>query len=294
MACREIRELHVTPPSADRMVRAFARSQHGVVTTAQLAAAGLHRNAIAGRVARGVLRRTHRGIYVVEDGPFTSFNAAVLACGGAAVLSHRAAAVVWGLLDAEPGPVDVTVTEGHRRSRPGIRVHQAPADRTTRHGIPITTPQRTLADLATTATQRDLERALNEAQIQRLPLPARSSSRALNAALDDHPGMTRSEAERRLLRLVRQAGLPRPRTNAKVCGYEVDLHWPDHGLVVEFDSWTYHSTRAAFERDRRRDADLQLAGNRVMRVTHRQLAGDALGLVARLASALAAPGPLVN
>lgn len=288
------RELHVTPPAADRMVRAFARAQHGVVTTAQLATAGLGRNAIAGRVERGTLRRAHRGVYVVEDGPFTAFNAAVLATGDAAALSHRAAATVWGMLEAAPGPVDVTVTEGHRRSRPGILVHHAPADRTTRHGIPITTPQRTLQDLAAVLTPEDLERALNQAQIQRLPLPARSSSRALRAALGTDPGMTRSEAERRLLRMIREAGLPRPRTNTKVCGHEVDLHWAGHRLVVEFDSWTYHSTRAAFERDRRRDADLQLAGNRVIRVTHRQLAGDALALVARLAAALSAPGPLVN
>jgi very-short-patch-repair endonuclease len=103
--------------------------------------------------------------------------------------------------------------------------------------------------------------------------------------------MTRSQAERRLLELIEQAGLPPPRTNVKVAGHEVDLHWPDHNLVVEFDSWTYHSTRAAFERDRRRDADLQLAGQRVMRVTHRQLSGEPIPLIARCAAALAAPGP---
>lgn len=110
--------------------------------------------------------------------------------------------------------------------------------------------------------------------------------------------MTRSEAERRLLALIRSAGLPMPRTNVKVAGHEVDLHWPAHNLVVEFDGWTYHSTRAAFERDRRRDADLQLAGQRVMRVTHRQLCGEPIPLIARCAAALAAPGrappPLVN
>lgn len=266
------------------MVRAFGRAQHGVVTAAQLAAAGIGPHAIAARVDRGSLRRAHRGVYIVENTQLTPFNAAVLACGDAAILSHRAAAVVWGLIEQGGRPIDVTVTHGHRRSRPGIRVHHAPATRTSRHGIPITTPRRTLTDLEPTMSAADYERALNQAQILRLPLPASSSP----------PELTRSEAERRLLGLIAEAGLPPPATNVTVCAYEVDLHWPAHGLVVEFDSWTFHSTRAAFERDRRRDADLQLAGHRVIRVTHRQIAGEPYALVARLATALSAPRPLVN
>ena len=130
---------------------------------------------------------------------------------------------------------------------------------------------------------------MNEARVLRLPLPA-SRSRL--------PDITRSEAERRLRSLIREAGLPAPRTNVEVCGYEVDFHWPEHGLVVEFDGWGAHSSRAAFERDRRKDADLQLAGNRVLRVTHRQLEGQPYALVARFATALSAirpdAGPLVN
>lgn len=286
----------------------LARRQHGVVTAAQLAAAGLGPHAIAARVSRGSLRRRHRGVYVVGaiEGRLTSFTAAVLAGGEAAVLSHRAAAAVWAMSPALDGPVDVTVRAGHRRSRRGIRVHHAPltdADVTHRHGIPITSPRRTLLDLATVLTPDHLARALNEAQIQRLPLPpARSSSHpgagALNRALETDLGMTRSEAERKLLELIREAGLPAPRANTRVCGYEVDLHWPDHDLVVEFDGWTYHSTRAAFERDRRKDADLQLAGQRVLRITHRQLTREPLALAARLATAVSAvrrpSGPLVN
>ena len=84
----------------------------------------------------------------------------------------------------------------------------------------------------------------------------------------------------------------------KVCGYEVDFFWPEARLVVEFDGWSTHSSRAAFERDRRKDADLQLAGNRVMRVTHRQIGGAPYELVARFAAALSGirppAGPLVN
>jgi very-short-patch-repair endonuclease len=100
--------------------------------------------------------------------------------------------------------------------------------------------------------------------------------------------MTRSEAERRLLALIRRAGLPLPCTNVEVRGHEVDLYWPEQRLVVEFDGWAYHSTRAAFERDRLKDAEQQLAGERVIRVTHRQLARRPEELVARFATGLAA------
>ena len=122
----------------------------------------------------------------------------------------------------------------------------------------------------------EYERAYDEAQIQRL------------VPRDPYDGMTRSEAERRLLALIRRAGLPTPRTNVEVRGHEVDLYWPEQRLVVEFDGWAYHSTRAAFERDRLKDAELQLAGERVIRVTHRQLTRRPEALVARFATGLAA------
>jgi very-short-patch-repair endonuclease len=102
-----------------------------------------------------------------------------------------------------------------------------------------------------------------------------------------NPAFTRSEAERRLLALIRAAGLPPPRTNVHVGPYEVDFLWPAHRLVVEVDGFAFHSSRAAFERDRRRDADLQARGLRVTRVTWRQLEREPHAVVARLAAALA-------
>ena len=99
--------------------------------------------------------------------------------------------------------------------------------------------------------------------------------------------MTRSEAERALLALIRRAGLPRPETNVRVLGHEVDALWRTRRLVVEVDGFGVHGTRAAFERDRRRDAALVAAGHRVIRVTWRQLAQEPELLVARLAAALA-------
>jgi very-short-patch-repair endonuclease len=104
--------------------------------------------------------------------------------------------------------------------------------------------------------------------------------------------------ERQLRALVEEAGLPAPHSNVVVHGHEVDLYWPAHRLVGEFDGWSTHSSRSAFESDRLKDAALQLAGERVLRVTGRQLEGRRHELVARLAVAISTirptPAPLVN
>ena len=100
-------------------------------------------------------------------------------------------------------------------------------------------------------------------------------------------GPTRSEAERRLLRLVERARLPRPETNARLAGYEVDALWRLQRLIVEVDGYAFHGGREAFEQDRRRDADLMVAGHRVLRVTWRQLTREPEAVAARLAVTLA-------
>lgn len=248
------------------------------------------------RLQRGWLRRLHRGVYAVGalESPLTAPAAALLALGPGAVLSHRTAAVIWGLLPARP--------ETPSRSPSSAPIADpAPASRSTTPGP--STPAKRKASAsphppARCATSpppaRTSSAALIEAQVLLLvshgelnDARRHRGARALRAALDNDPGLTRSEAERRLLRLIRAADLPAPLTNVRVAGHEVDVHWPAHGLVVEFDGWAYHSTRAAFERDRRRDADLLVAGRRVIRVTHRQLSGAPEELIARLAAALA-------
>ena len=279
--------MHETP---DATIVALARRHHGLVTTTQLLSAGFGHNAITLRVAKGWLRRLHRGVYLVGalESDLTRPAAALLATGTDAAISHRTAAVLWDLLAPRPGdPIHITLLNANRRSRHGIEIHHARTLETRWHkGLTLTSPDQTLEQL----TGPDYEHAHNEALIRRL-VPREAGAT-----------MTRSEAERRLLALIAKAGLPRPHTNVKVHGHEVDLYWPEHRLVVEFDGWAYHSTRAAFERDRLRDADLQLAGERVLRVTHRQLTGAPERLIARFAVALAGGpsnirpvgGPLVN
>jgi very-short-patch-repair endonuclease len=265
------------------VVAVLAARQHGLVTTGQLLGAGITNDAIRRRVESGRLRRLHRGVYLVASLPaqFTPEMAGVLACGDSAVLSHHSAAALWGIRPPHRGDIHVTVRR-KVRGREGVRVHRtSDVERTRQHGIPITTPARTIDDLARLIPQRDLDRAVEQAIILRLP------GRAELEALQDEPSLTRSEAEARLLELIRAAELPRPLTNVRVHGHEVDLYWPEHRLVVEVDGFAYHSSRAAFERDRLRDARLQAHGLRVSRVTWRQIAGTPEAVLVRLASALA-------
>jgi len=258
---------------------------------------------VTAKVERGWLRRIHRGVYVVGalESELTAPTAALAAYGRNAIISHRTAAVIWGLLPPRPAdPIHITLLNANRRSRPGVQVHRtSDADVRRRHGLRITSPAQTLADLPA----NELERAYNEALVLRLvthqEVRARATrSPALRELVDDPPGMTRSRMERELRALVGQAGLPAPRSNVEVHGHEVDLYWPAHRLVVEFDGWTTHSSRTAFESDRLKDAQLQLAGELVIRVTGRQLERRRDELVARLAVATSTnrprDPPLVN
>jgi very-short-patch-repair endonuclease len=295
----------------DAAVAALAAAQRGVVSRAQLSAVGLGRGAIARRVSAGRLHRLHRGVYAVGHvalPPLAQDTAAVLACGPNAVLSHRSAAMLWGLIPRAPGPVDVTVPGHDCRSRPGIRAHASGAlrdqDLARRDGLRVTAPPRTLVDIAGCVETTILERALNEALVQRLvsqdavgdavrQAGRRPGVAGLRDILDrlDGPRLTRSEAEDRLLALLRSAHLPLPRTNTRIGPYEIDALWQQQRLVVEVDGYAFHSGRGAFERDRVRDADLQARGLRVVRVTWRQLVDEPEAVVARIACLL---GPAVQ
>jgi len=283
----------------------LAARHHGVVARRQLRSAGVSLDVVNRRVQTGRLRVLHRGVYLVGPvvAPRTMEMAAILACGREAAVACWSAAGLWVIVPAPPGRKAVEVLTEHAHRRPGIRIHRVSVlrkDEVTRlDGIPITTPARTVFDLAKTATVRELERALAEALALRLTTrrkirrlleryPRARGSRALRALLDDGmPARIRSEAEELFHTLVREAGLPLPRVNVRVAGFEVDFFWPDERLVVEIDGAAYHRSRLAFERDRRRDGALLAAGFRVYRVTWRQLQEQRLSAVARVAQLLA-------
>ena len=164
----------------------------------------------------------------------------------------------------------------------GIRVHRThDIALRRRFGIPLTSPAQTLAHLRTTLPPHELERAAEQAQVLRL------IARTEAAAYAPHePALTRSEAERAFLDLIRASGLPLPETNVRVHGYEVDFLWPAQQLVVEVDGFAYHSTRQAFERDRLKDAHLQARGLRATRITYRQITDRPIELIANITQQL--------
>jgi very-short-patch-repair endonuclease len=248
---------------------AIAAAQHGIVTHEQLLGAGLTAKEVFGWVQRGRLIRVHRGVYAVghlPPSPHARTMAALLACGPTAVLSHRSAAKLWGLIRYD-GPIEVTAHNTRRRT--GIIVHRhrlAETDVTRHWGIPTTTAARTLTDLATTLSPAALTRAVNDARLRRVlnvdDLPPRLRA-------DQTPRPTRSQLEDAFRRFVARHGLPRPEVNSIVAGYEVDMFWPRHALVAELDGYDTHEPR--FEEDREKDADLLAHGLRVVRVTWERL-----------------------
>jgi very-short-patch-repair endonuclease len=299
------REVFGGPSERERATANLASRQHGVITRRQLVSLGLSEDQTDNRLKTGRFQALHRGVYLLGAvaPPHAPVMAAVLACGRGAVGSHRTAAVLWLLLPARQSQVpEVTVAGRNPQRRRGIRIHRVamldPSEVGTCKGIPVTSPARTLLDIAAEVHIGELERALAEAQRRGLVTGRELSSvlarnrgrRGAPALRRVHEGsralMTRSESERRLLALIRKAGLPQPEANIRVDRFEVDFFWREQRLVVEVDGFAFHSSRAAFERDRRRDGALQAVGIRVIRVTWRQIVNEPEATVALLARAL--------
>ena len=275
----------------DRRIGELADRQHRVVAHWQLVELGFGRSAIQHRLKDGSLHPLFRGAYAVGCAKVCQrgrIMAAVLACGPDAVASHHAAAFIHGIRPSSRTRVDVTVPGRSRRSRRGVAVHAVrrlnPDDRAVVDGVPVTSLARTLLDLAEVLQQSELANAVTEAESRRLfDLRAierviarnrgRRGIRPLSKVLAGYrePPVTRSDLERDFLRLCAEAAIPLPQTNLIVAGHRVDALWLDQRLVVELDSRTHHMTTAAFEEDRKRDADLMLAGYRVLRITWRRL-----------------------
>jgi very-short-patch-repair endonuclease len=257
----------------DQLVAEVAARQHGVVTTAQLRDLGLVSEAVTRRVQAGRLHRLYRGVYAVGHTNVSRHGrwlAAVLACGPGAVLSHRSAAALWEIRPQSSGPIELTVPgSAGRARRSGLVLHRSqclePGETTRTHAIPATTPARTLADLRRVLPPDHLDAAIRRAETLRLDIGVQPGYK-----LD----LTRSELERRFLRLCRRHRLPLPEVNVQVDSFIIDFLWQEHSLIVEVDGFRHHGTRSAFEADRARDARLKLLGYSVLRFTHRQLSDD--------------------
>jgi very-short-patch-repair endonuclease len=267
-----------------------AGRQGGVISFWQLRDCGVSVRTIERWVENRRLHPKHVGVYAVGHsvvGKKGHYMAAVLACGDGAVLSHRSSADWRSVLRSSRRIVDVTVPGRTRDDRPGIQVHRVrrldPRDVTEHEGIPITTLARTFLDLAEVEKPRRLEQALENADrmgifdlnsIDELlrRCRGRHGQKPLRAALIDavYEPCTRSEFEQQFFKFCRDRDIPTPEVNAWIEGYEVDMAWRNDKLIAELDGWDTHKTRQAFERDRKRDADLQ-PEYRIIRITHRRL-----------------------
>jgi very-short-patch-repair endonuclease len=286
-------------------VARLATKQHGVVGRRQLLELGVGRPTLERWLRAGRLHRLHRETFAVGHGRVNQrgrWLAAVLACDEGALLSHRSAAALWGLTRQRNSVVDVTGRGGRqfRPGREGIRLHRGrihDGEATEHAGIPVTTVARTLFDLAEAVDFKQLRRAWEEAdRLGLLELNAvqrvcelgygRHALRPIRPLLAEAraPVIARSPLEDRFAEFCREhlADLPAPITNVSILDHEVDAYWPSHRLVVEMDSWQFHGHRAAFEHDRARDAAMQAAGYRVIRLTHRQLESEAPRIATQL------------
>jgi Transcriptional regulator, AbiEi antitoxin len=297
----------------DGSIAELAEAQYGVVGRRQLLALGVGEEAIEVRLRAGRLHRLHRGVYSVghrvvpREGRWL---AAVLFAGpGAAVLSHRSAATLWGIRDHYSGAIEVTC-RSKSRSRGAIHRHFAalPGDEmTVERGIPVTTVPRTLFDLAAVSSVDTVEHALRESEYLRLHdrlslpdllvrYPGRHGCRTIRECLRRRAelpvGRARSWLELEFLPFLQRNGLPRPRLNVwlEVNGrsIQVDCLWPGK-VVVELDGFAGHGTRVAFREDRARDRRLRVAGYGITRIAPEQLEEEPEEIAADLRALLGLP-----
>ena len=293
----------------DARIDGIADRQHCRVTREQLLAAEIEPSAIKRRLRSGRLERVFPGVYGLAhtgDLPLAAETSALLACGQGAALSHHTAATLWRLRPGVARPVHVTI-RGERGfpTLPGITIHRsivlAPVDVRLHEGLPITSPARTLLDVAATLPDRDVERLLDEGLFARRIITI-AGIKELLARVGNHPGRARlarvaasrtrstktdSPPEEALLGLIRAAGLPEPELQFPLLGYRLDFFWPELKLAVEVDAYGTHGSPARFEADRRRDARLFTEkGIVVLRLTRAAIEERPLEAIALLARAI--------
>jgi hypothetical protein len=274
----------VTARTVEARMCEIADRAHGVVTREELIAVGITRAQVEHRLQTGALLREHPGVYRVgHRAPSTEarYMVAVKACGDDAVLSGSAAGHLLGLIrGAAPDP---EVTAPREKRIKGVRTRRCrnidPEDRTIWRGLPVTSVPRTLVDMASVLSVSELGRACHEAGVRCRTTPAdveevlarRPTSPGagkLRPILRGDQKVALSTLEARFLELLREAGLPLPVTNKPTGGRRVDCRWAQQALTVELDSYTYHSSRHAWERDRLRERQAYARGDQFRRFTY--------------------------
>lgn len=269
----------------DRTAAAFAGRQHGNVARWQLLAADVSEEWIEKRLGKGGLIRTYRGVYRVGHAAPSAeadYMAAVLACGEGSALRRLAAAHLLNMRRRAPWPDPEVWTPTERRIE-GIDTKRTRnldrRDVTIHRGIPVTTPARTLLDLADAVSADELARAVHQADVIHGTTPddveaairRRPNAKGiaeLRRILWGDSDRILSELEKAFIKLLKQNGLPLPITNRPAGGRLVDCRWPEHKLTVELDGYRFHRTRHAFEQDRQRERQAYARGDQFRRYTY--------------------------
>jgi hypothetical protein len=273
--------------TVDQLIAEIAVNAHGVVTRKRLLGNGVTPAQIRQRLARGSLHRVHPGVYLVghrAPNVEARYLAAVMACGERALLCGRAGGHLWGLLKGPP-PCPEIIALAKRRVAGVVthRVRRIPAEEAGRsRGIPVTTVPRTLVDLAGVLSEPALGRACHEAEVRFETTPDQvevvlarhpnaRGARTLRRILRGETPISLSRLEAAFLSRLQVANLALPETNRLAGGRRVDCRWPRDGLTVELDSYRYHGSRHAWERDRRREREAYARGDEFRRYTWRDV-----------------------
>jgi very-short-patch-repair endonuclease len=295
----------------DARIARLASGHHGVFSYTDAIRAGFTKRTIYGRISTNRWERLHAGVYRLNGAPSSwrqQLFAACLALGRGAVASHRAAAALWHLAGYDPGILEVSVPRGRRPRERGVLVHQVvllPVDVTAVEVIPITTPARTLLDLAAVSPADAVEDALDDALrrgLVKLPrlrwraeeLGPRSGAKVIRRLLDARTatvGSPQSVLETRLLRLLRRAGLPTPECQHEIRDHGrliavVDFAYTEERLAIEADGYRWHSGRARWQHDLARRNELTKLGWRVIHVTAHDIVRRPDSTVQTVAAAL--------
>jgi len=272
----ELRAITVGNRRQSHAVRALAADQQGIVTRAQLLSAGIAESAIDRALRSGRLHRVHPGVYSTLPPELASEGAlliaALMAAGDGAVLSHGTAAWRWQIIPAPPRKIELAVP--HRRKSPrGLTLHRSsfrPSDLSLNAQFPTTTVPRTLLDLAVRYEQRQLLRALAEAEFHHDTRPTdilstlrrgHPGSANLRTALQAHTpghGQAKSNLERRFRLLLIEHRIELPERDAPLGPWTVDCLWPTRRVAVELDGRRHDRPHQA---DRDDDRDLWLRRN---------------------------------
>jgi very-short-patch-repair endonuclease len=284
----------------------IAAGQKTLLTSEELMSCGLGEGAVAYRLKNGRLHVVFRGVYSFGCGELPLYGrelAGLLACGDGSFVSHRSAAFVWGLMDRAPAEVEVSVAERGCRSREGLRVHRVQGiDRRElrrREDLWVSSPARVCLEIAAVSppelpgvideglarrllTKREIEAVMGRHHGQR-------GTARLAAILGDDSAMTitRSEAEKAMLKLIRDGRLPEPEVNVRLGPYKPDFMWRSHHLIVELDSYTFHGGPRGFQRDYDKDLFYRDAGFDVLRFLRAHVVHEPAPVLVRLAQTLA-------